>query len=260
MTKPRDKLILSNRIDVKSMRRRFADRGRVHIPELFDAASAERIGKFLNQNMRWNLVTDNNGKHLDLDAAGMSDLSKDSRKRFFDIVHDQAKTKFQYLFNNYPIYDVYHHKTAPAHFLNEVFEFLNGHEFLTLVRTVTDDPSIGFADAQATCYEPGHFLTTHDDNVAGKLRCSAYVLNFTRNWNPDWGGVTQFFSADGHIEEAFVPGFNALNLFQVPQRHSVSIVAPFAMAARLSITGWLRAGRDPLLAPPQRAKQNLVSA
>jgi Rps23 Pro-64 3,4-dihydroxylase Tpa1-like proline 4-hydroxylase len=36
------------------------------------------------------------------------------------------------------------------------------------------------------------------------------------------------------------PRFNALHLFKVPQRHSVSLVAPFAGAPRLSITGWLR--------------------
>jgi Rps23 Pro-64 3,4-dihydroxylase Tpa1-like proline 4-hydroxylase len=37
-----------------------------------------------------------------------------------------------------------------------------------------------------------------------------------------------------------VPAFNALNVFRVPALHSVSTVAPFVSAARLSLTGWLR--------------------
>ena len=42
-----------------------------------------------------------------------------------------------------------------------------------------------------------------------------------------------------------MPTFNALNLFAVPQLHSVSFVPPFAGALRFSVTGWLRAGGAP---------------
>ena len=38
-----------------------------------------------------------------------------------------------------------------------------------------------------------------------------------------------------------MPRFNALNVFAVPQPHSVSIVSPFAVGARYSVTGWLLA-------------------
>ena len=49
-----------------------------------------------------------------------------------------------------------------------------------------------------------------------------------------------FHAADGHVAEAYTPGFNSLNIFRVPQAHSVSQVASFVTAERLSITGWLR--------------------
>jgi Rps23 Pro-64 3,4-dihydroxylase Tpa1-like proline 4-hydroxylase len=38
----------------------------------------------------------------------------------------------------------------------------------------------------------------------------------------------------------FIPDFNVLRLFSVPQTHHVSYVAPWAAERRLSITGWLR--------------------
>src|SRR5690606_24819670 len=100
---------------------------------------------------------------------------------------------------------------------------------------------IAFADSQATRFSAGHFLTTHDDDVAGKQRRAAYVLNLTPHWRTDWGGVLQFIDADGHVTAGLAPKFNALNLFRVPQQHAVSFVTPSAPSSRYSITGWLRA-------------------
>ena len=57
---------------------------------------------------------------------------------------------------------------------------------------------------------------------------------------PDWGGILQFLDRDGHVADGYVPVFNALNIFRVPQLHNVSSVVPFAGHARLSITGWFR--------------------
>ena len=64
-------------------------------------------------------------------------------------------------------------------------------------------------------------------------------------WRADWGGLLLFQDADGHVSEGYVPKFNALNLFAVPQTHAVSQVASFATASRLSITGWIRSGGRP---------------
>lgn len=65
-------------------------------------------------------------------------------------------------------------------------------------------------------------------------------MNLSPDWRPDWGGLLMFEGADSHIEQGFVPSFNALNLFAVPARHFVSYVAPFAPRRRYSVTGWLR--------------------
>ena len=70
----------------------------------------------------------------------------------------------------------------------------------------------------------------------------AYVLSLTERWHPDWGGLLQFFEDNGTPRDAWVPGWNVLSLFDVRHVHSVTYVAPFAGAPRLSITGWFRAG------------------
>ena len=141
-----------------------------------------------------------------------------------------------------PIYDRWRQKSELGDVLNNAVEFLNGEAFLALMREVTGFDDIAFADAQATLYGPGHFLTLHDDAVVGKYRRAAYVLNLTEGWRQDWGGYLNFFDKDGNIEKAYKPAFNALNIFSVPSPHSVGLVAPFAGALRCSITGWLRSG------------------
>mgnify|MGYP003473067562 CR=1 FL=1 len=64
-------------------------------------------------------------------------------------------------------------------------DFLDSAPFLDLARRLTGRPDISFADVQATCYREGHFLTTHDDLVAGKNRVAAYVFSFTPRWRPE---------------------------------------------------------------------------
>ena len=126
--------------------------------------------------------------------------------------------------------------------LHKFYEWLDSEEFLGFARSVTGFGDIGFVDAQATRFSPGHFLSAHDDSAEGKNRCAAYVFNFTEEWVPDWGGYLQLLDDDGHVRCGLRPRFNVLNIIAVPQLHNVGFVAPFAGAVRLSVTGWLRYG------------------
>ena len=48
--------------------------------------------------------------------------------------------------------------------------------------------------------------------------------------------------AERRVVDTFVPLWNSLSLFRVPQPHVVSLVAPWAGSPRYSITGWFRRG------------------
>lgn len=50
-----------------------------------------------------------------------------------------------------------------------------------------------------------------------------------------------FLDEDGHVAEGYVPAFNALNIFSVPQTHTVSMVTQLARMPRMSVTGWIHA-------------------
>jgi len=170
-----------------------------------------------------------------------AELNDAQIKRLMDAAHQSARDGFQFIHETHRLTNDGEPYIDTSHYHAEIVRFLNDGDFLGFVRDVTGLHEIAFADAQATRYAPGHFLTLHDDNFPERKRLVAYVLNLTPQWRPDWGGILMFPHRNGHIAEGYAPAFNALNLFKVPQPHLVSMVAPFAGACRYSITGWLRA-------------------
>ena len=238
-------LRINPNLDESDLATAFARDGRVHAPGFLTPDAAEALSDAIAAETRWNLVAQLDGKHVDLDAAGVEALDPGKQEEFLAAVHAQARSGFQYLYENFPLYDIVHHDTLPDHPLIDLFTFLNGPDFLSFARRLADADDIGFVDAQVTRYGPGHFLAGHDDAVLGKNRRAAYVLNLTRAWRVDWGGQLLFFDETGNVTGGFTPAWNALNVFQVPARHSVALVAPFAKGRRISVTGWFRAGTDP---------------
>lgn len=151
-----------------------------------------------------------------------------------------AAGRFGFLYGQYPIVDSYVNNWHPGHPLHGLLEELNAPPVMDFARQVSGHADLIKADAQATVYAAGHFLTDHNDLVEKEGRRLAYVLNLTKAWKPDWGGYLNFIDINGNIAAGFMPRFNTMNLFQVPIRHNVSQVAPFAPMGRFAITGWFR--------------------
>ena len=236
-------LRLSPALDVAALHRAFEARHRLHIPGVLDPAGAEAVVTAMEAFDGWKVSVSAGGEFFELPLSGRV-AAEPGKQGWIDQARvDGAEPRMQYIFDTRRL-DL-EPEDAPRDAVSEVLDFLNGPDFLAFVRGVTGDDRIDFADAQATRYRPGHVLTGHDDGAEGKNRLYAYVLNLTRYWRADWGGVLAFEGADGHIEEGFAPAFNALNIFAVPMRHAVTQVASFAPRDRLSITGWLRS-RQPI--------------
>jgi Rps23 Pro-64 3,4-dihydroxylase Tpa1-like proline 4-hydroxylase len=218
----------------------YARHGRIHIPQILTEASAVRVHQALATETPYSLVVNSGETYYDLSAADLSKMSVEERRKLVESAYAGSHRGFQLFYENHRLSEAGEPYPDPGSYLAKITAFLNSPEFLTFVRAVTAENRIAFADVQATRYGPGHFLTQHDDGIAGKNRLVAYVLNMTPQWRVDWGGNLMFVNREGQIAEGYVPTFNALNLLRVPQPHLVSAVAPFAGAHRLSVTGWLR--------------------
>lgn len=220
------------------IRDRLARTGRAQVIDLLSGDYADHLAACAAE-APFNTVTRKGDGHVDLPAAWLASLEPAQKQALGERVQASATDGFQYLYDNYPIYDLDQAGQADAVW-SQLVAFLNGEAFLSLMRELTGEGRIALADAQLTRFRAAHFLNQHDDSADGKQRYFAYVLGLTPRWRIDWGGLLAFHGEDGNVAEAFTPRFNTLSLLQVPSPHSVTQVALSAGAHRYSVTGWLR--------------------
>lgn len=237
MTSPTNIMEKSNLLN--RARTTLATLGRVHMPGFFSEENAAALHAAC-LSTDWKLVLQGQGAVRELDAAAINALDDLQKRQLVEQVHDSARQNFQFMYDCFRISDAVESGALQSGPFFELQQWLNSEAGLAQLRAITGEPAIGYVDSQATRYGPGHFLTTHDDDTPGKDRLFAYVINLTPEWRADWGGLLQFMAADDHVAESYVPRWNALNVFRVPQRHAVSYVTPFAAGSRYSITGWMR--------------------
>jgi len=233
--------VMNPSLDAKALVKRFKADGKLHIPDFLEAGCAESFFQSLRGRDDWALIVNQDANSFDLDRKAQAALSDEQRRALDQAVYAGARYGFQYRYEAIRVPDdEQDRRKLDDDPLVRFASFLSSPPMVGFLRAVTGKKGIDLADAQATAYGPGHFLTAHDDEVVGKQRHAAYVFNLTPVWRVDWGGLLLFHGADGHVTRGFTPSFNALNLFAVPQPHSVSMVAPFAANRRYSVTGWLR--------------------
>ena len=230
-------------IDRKAIAKEFARTGRVQIRDVLTEQTAGEILKVLARQTKWGLSwqAGADGPHH-IRAAELATLGQDRTSaigaKLMQAIREDA---YAFLYAAYPIVDAYIQKWDEDSPIELLLEHVNDEPFLQLLRDVTGIKELVKADAQATLYRPGDFLSQHTDSHKDEGWRIAYVLNFAAvPWRPDWGGYLLFYDADGDVIGGYRPRFNSLNLFAVPHWHSVSYVAPFAPVARFAVTGWAR--------------------
>ena len=125
---------------------------------------------------------------------------------------------------------------ALSQFDSALFEEWNS-KLVYLVNGVMQQDNNYVEEPQVTMYTSGCFLGQHSDGVGS--RQVAFVANFTRNWQPDFGGcLTVLENGKWTIVE---PKFNSLVLMNVRggSCHYVSQVASWVDKKRIAITGWV---------------------
>lgn len=228
-------------IDLEYWRAELARRTRVQVAGWLQPALAAELQRCLAHDVPWGLahrtaegsVTTRPEALAALDAAGRAALLADAQAL--------AARDYAFAYDAYHMVSAYKEGRDPGLLLHRVLEFMNSPDYLGFARALTGEPRIRRASAQATRYRPGQFLKYHTDIDSLEGRLYAYVVNLSARWEADWGGLLQFIDESGAVVDTFVPRFNSLSLFKVPQGHAVSMVAPWAGEPRLAITGWFMA-------------------
>ncbi|MEP6940984.1 MAG: 2OG-Fe(II) oxygenase family protein, partial [Rudaea sp.] len=179
------------------------------------------------------------GEAKTLAAAEYAALDSARRAAFVANCASQSAGRYGYAFDSYSLVDRLDDQSRSEHVLHRLVGVFHYEPVLAFIRELTGDDRITRVSVQATRYLPGHFLRRHNDTgYDGQKRRFAFVFNLGRGWQADWGGLLQFLDAGDRVVETFVPRYNSLSLFSVPQYHCVSQVAPWAQAPRFSLTGW----------------------
>jgi Rps23 Pro-64 3,4-dihydroxylase Tpa1-like proline 4-hydroxylase len=229
---PPDAPKLNPHLDRAGLAETFRRAGRVQIRNLLTDSAARRLHHTLEHETPWGLIF-NEGKKTHKFAA----VSAEDHQDFAVAAWERAHRGFQYFYHHYPLLENRNVRPKSDHYLAKFVAFLTSPFLLSCIREITGVEAIAWVSSTATLYKPLDFLSIHDDDHPGDRRLVAYALNLTPTWRPDWGGALQFYKTREHVEEGYLPAFNTLNLFRVPQLHSVTQVSSFG-GLRYVISGW----------------------
>ena len=225
--------------DLDGLGKTLQTNGRLQVPDFFTPETAEYLHKLLLEHKHWYLAYNNGDNFYESSQEQLQAVVPQQRQKLMNSIYLRARSQFQYVFNQYYITQAIELNEHPGNPLHQMHDFMNTKDMLDFMRQLTGEPAIKKADSYASAYLPGHFLTAHDDRHTKHDRVAAYVFSMTKNWDKNWGGHLAFFDNNGNINGAFLPGFNILNIFLIPQSHAVQLVSPFAGGKRTSFLGWL---------------------
>ncbi|MEY5008281.1 MAG: hypothetical protein RL764_1597 [Pseudomonadota bacterium] len=214
--------------------------GIVQIPNFLPEKLAEKLYLFLQGNEDWHQIINSGEKTFELPRMARSTMSDTQKTDLDTAIYAGARFGFQYRYETIRVPDSAEARADKSDPLTAFAQFMTQSAQAGVLQSVVGRADIILADAQATAYSPGDFLTRHDDAVAGKGRVAAYVMGLTPGWRIEWGGLLLVHQDDGVRVDGYCPAFNTITLFTVPILHSVSEVTRAAPYRRISVTGWLR--------------------
>ncbi len=218
----------------------YCRHGRVTIRPFIADAEAEQLGQDLLRRKDWRVRMKGEGpRTYEFAREDLEQWEPAKLEALRRLVAPSGEETFSYVYERIVIRDEENRPCEKGTPLAEFAAFMSSQPVLDLIARITGEDRIEFADAFASRYTKGDYLTIHQDGSDSNRRV-AYVFGLSTGWRPEWGGLLLFHDDEGNVGRGICPQFNTLTLFAVPQKHSVTLVAPFAPTARLSVAGWFR--------------------
>ncbi len=231
--------MLNPNLDIDALAREYAFDDRLRIGNLLDPAFAERLHAACRDDVPYEFICHVDGDNIVIPEDELRQMSRDEQNELERQMIEEAARGVGFFYSGYQMVRAQPDADDPKlTFLHSMFDFVNSEELLSVIAAITGQTGLVGADAHYTRFTPGQYLTRHTDDIRREGRRIAYVMGFSKNWHPDWGGLLQFYEDDGSPRDFWIPTFNSLSLFDVRHVHSVSYITPFAREQRLSLTGW----------------------
>lgn len=235
--------MLNPRLDLDDLAAQFAKLGRIRVREVLDRDVAEAVAAEMTELPMQLFCATGSGVAV-IDPQELVSWDRARQMELQRALAQAASRAEGFAYMGYRMTEAWQ-TGAPDTALGRFYSELRSERTLEAVRRITRASTFDNVFAQATDYRPGHYLTRHLDDPKGELRKFAFVWGFTKTWDPDWGGLLQFYNNEAEPTYSYAPGFNTLDLFDVRHVHSVTLVAPYSLNPRLAVSGWFVKG-DPL--------------
>jgi len=217
-----------NKIELKE---KFNQTCKIQISNILVEEVAELLLKYAQTQKNWILASG-------FDSIKYEKLTNKQNEKANQIQIRNIQNKFK---NDHFSY-VFHrtmNNNHPSFLEFNLRKHMESLEFINFLNEITDLQLTKLNTLFLSKYKGGDFLSPHCDKGNGKL---AFVLNLTKNWKPQYGGILHFLNEEKtEIIESYNPIFNNLILFKVPTNgipHFVSHVVPYVKQERYAITGW----------------------
>lgn len=232
--------LLNPALDLAAARAALQREGIVQIESYLPAQSADALHHCLDRQLAWDLAYSERSAGRVIKAADLARMSPADVRKAVDPAFVRQPDGFSFIYNTFRVIEAWQSGAQSGHPLYAFAEALHAPAYLEAMRALTGRVRIQRLDVLAARYLPGHFLTPHDDVHEHEGREVAWILNLTREWQPEWGGLLHVMDdARRKVTHTFVPAYNSMVLFYPPRWHFVSQVANFARLPRYTLTGWM---------------------
>jgi SM-20-related protein len=232
--------LINPELDVDAIRAELERAGIVQIKSYLERAQADELFDCLDRQVRWDLAYSRDGRGELIKWDRLAKMTPAQIRQAVASAFDFSRSRFQFAYNTFRVIDSFVAKEYPDHPLYRLADGLHKPEHLAFARRLTGCATVQRMDVIAARYLSGHFLTLHDDVVEAEGREIAYVMNLSREWRPEWGGLLHIVDAgQREVVKTFTPEFNSMVLFRPPRWHFVSQVASYAAQPRYTLTGWM---------------------
>jgi len=232
-------MLINNEINPENLKEEFITKGSIILRNFLDDNYAETLYNFFNSGMpnNWWYAVSSPG------SDGYIKYIRDFEENQDEIRREKESSDNLFKSNNF----TYHfYRTSGDHVQGcyctecNFRDWLKSDEIINFLSKISGIEIKNFSTMFGSKYSQGCFLSPHHDDTLGQI---GFVLQLTKDWKPQWGGILHFLDDDQKIIlESEVPTFNTLTLFHIPEGkgkwHYVSHVNPGVTSNRIAYSGW----------------------
>src|SRR5690606_22767479 len=152
---------LNPALDRQALADAFSAAGQVQIRDFLHPDDAAALHEEMRRREDWKQIVNSGGKVFDLDRPTRAAMSAAQRDALDQAVFAGAREGFQHRYEAIRVPDAAAERQASRDPFAQFALWLSSGEARDFLRALVGRPDLAFADAQATAYAPGDFLTGH---------------------------------------------------------------------------------------------------